>query len=55
MKIAIHHNPESYSTHWIEYCKQKGIYLDVSTNVDYMEVQANEVKKGTDNPPKNNK
>jgi glutathione synthase/RimK-type ligase-like ATP-grasp enzyme len=25
MKIAIHHSPESYSTHWIEYCKQKGI------------------------------
>ena len=25
MRIAIHHSPESYSTHWIEYCKQKGI------------------------------
>lgn len=25
MKIAIHHRPGSFSDHWIEYCKQKGI------------------------------
>lgn len=25
MKIAIHHSPESYSTEWIKYCKEKKI------------------------------
>lgn len=37
----------------IEYCKQKGIYFDVSTNVDYMEVQASDVENGTDKKPAN--
>lgn len=38
----------------IEYCKSKGIYLDVSTNVDYMEVQADQVKNSNTKQGKQN-
>lgn len=34
MRIAIHHSPESYSTHWIEYCKQKGIEYKIVNAYD---------------------
>lgn len=39
----------------IEYCKSKGIYLDVSTNVDYMELQATEVKNSNTKQNSNTK